>query len=302
MKKNDGSSLERRTESIIQKLVDVGLAKQLCLHDTAQDRDGLGREIDLTFVLCTNLVDVRVSVECKSRKKPLSLADIDQIKTFKRDLPGRNVFWLVFQGALGANARDALSKSGISFYSVQELETIVAGIVTEYHKRREGVHAAQQSIHRFSMLDTCTQSMAELSLHGALSSCFESLPDVSSAFSEETDRMWRAHHDAWFKDPWDDIPEEVMGPFLKAIDSAAPFAETVPLLKDFAAKGGTREAAEDLLEGVRHKSGAADECDERTYIIDDLIDLVLGIGDHDEEIIFPQPREGKRDVSEDGKG
>lgn len=97
-----GSRFEIRVSQAIRRLETIGFAKDLKLQDRVKDRDGHARKVDLSFVLCTWAVEILVSVECKSRNKLITLDEVDQIKVFRRELPERNIFWLVVDGDAGA--------------------------------------------------------------------------------------------------------------------------------------------------------------------------------------------------------
>lgn len=138
-----GSTLESRVARILGKLVSAGLARNLQSQDRVRDSNGCIRKIDFSMTLCTNLVEIDVTIECKYKTKPLSLDDIDQIKTYKRELPERNIFWLVYEGSLSDNVREALKNLGISAYSVDELRAIVDDRIAKYGIRANPIAASR---------------------------------------------------------------------------------------------------------------------------------------------------------------
>jgi hypothetical protein len=69
----------------------------------------------------TSAVEILVSIECKAKGRTISLDDVDQLKTFKQELPERNIFWLVYDGTINDSLRRALKSHGISAYSKAEL-------------------------------------------------------------------------------------------------------------------------------------------------------------------------------------
>lgn len=131
---NRGTRFEERVFLAITKLEQKGFAKRITLHDQVADRDGNTRTVDLTFILQVLFVEILVSVECKSRGRHLSLGEVDQIKTFKQELPERNIFWLVSEGGIGKNAAKALKKAGIAFYQIKDFEDIIDEICSRYDR------------------------------------------------------------------------------------------------------------------------------------------------------------------------
>jgi len=125
-----GSRFEARVRKSIKRLEKLGFARDLKSQDYVKDRDGNLRKVDLPFVLSTWAVEILISVECKSRNKPISLDQVDQIKVFKNELPERNIFWLVIEGDAGENVKIALESAGISLYNIADLERIIDHIVS----------------------------------------------------------------------------------------------------------------------------------------------------------------------------
>lgn len=127
-----GVEFEKRVFESLNRLAELGLAKDIICQDHVVDRDRNIRKIDYTFVLRTNLADLLITIECKSKKRPLSLDDVDQIKIFKQELPERNLFWLVSEGSINTSASLALKSNGIKVYTIEELEDIVESLVLHF--------------------------------------------------------------------------------------------------------------------------------------------------------------------------
>lgn len=127
-----GIKLETRMRAAIEKLEKIGFAHDIKVQDQVKDRDGNIRKVDLSFILCTCLVDILVTVECKSRERTLTLHEVDQLKVLKTELPGRNIFWLVVDGEVSETVRTALKSAGIIHYSIDGLEQIIESICNQY--------------------------------------------------------------------------------------------------------------------------------------------------------------------------
>jgi hypothetical protein len=134
MPEHRGSVFEDRVLSAIKKLEAIGFAKALTFQDRVRDQDGNVGEIDIAFVLHTHLIDLLISVECKGRERPISLAVINQIKVLKEGLPERNLFWLVVEDAADANSLTSLSGAGIALYDIDTLEELINNIDNKYRK------------------------------------------------------------------------------------------------------------------------------------------------------------------------
>ena len=146
-----GARFEARVHKAIERLERIGFVRDLRSQDYVKDRDGNSRKVDLSFVLCTWAVEILVSVECKSRNRPISLDQVDQIKVFKTELPERNIFWLVVEGDTGENVKVALESAGISLYVIDDLERIIDHMRRSFRKSR--IKRLRRSTHMFSMMD-----------------------------------------------------------------------------------------------------------------------------------------------------
>jgi hypothetical protein len=128
------SVFEERVLLAIKKLEAIGFAKALTFQDRVRDQDGNVGKIDIAFVLHTHLIDLLISVECKGQERPISLADINQIKVLKQGLPERNLFWLIVEDAADANSLTSLSGAGIALYDIDTLEKLISDINDKYRK------------------------------------------------------------------------------------------------------------------------------------------------------------------------
>jgi hypothetical protein len=129
-----GSVFEERVLSAIKKLEAIGFAKALTLQGRVRDEDGNVGKVDIAFVLHTHLIDLLISVKCKGRERPISLADINQIKVLKQGLPERNLFWLVVEDAVDVSSLTSLSGAGIALYDIDTLEEAINDINNKYKK------------------------------------------------------------------------------------------------------------------------------------------------------------------------
>jgi hypothetical protein len=129
-----GTRFELRVLAALKRLERVGAVRDVKHKEAVKDRDGNLREIDLSFWLIAPPVEMRISVECKSRGRTLSIADIDQVKAFKNDLPARNIFWLISDGGLSKQAVKAISSAGINHYKIQKFEAVVTELEAIYAK------------------------------------------------------------------------------------------------------------------------------------------------------------------------
>ncbi len=278
---NTGTNFEKRVFEILHHLVDAGLAKELRRQKYVKDRDGNTRKIDLSVVLCTNLVDLLVSIECKRKRRSLSLDDVDQIKTFKRELPVRNLFWLVYDGVINDSVRRALQNNGISAYSGDELERIVTDVVNTFRSSAGAINQARSQIRHFSVMDTYMQSHAENGLHSIIAADFRAFDDVWRMFSAEASRMHQQIEEMWAP-PYAKFSDNELKPFLQAVNSPDPEGWLVRLLIDFKDSGGTEEDAEAILEWLKITTG--DGADERYDVISKVEDYLGGWEDRAKHI------------------
>lgn len=178
MQNMKGRDFERKIFILINGLEEVGLAKSIKLQDHVTDRDGNQRKIDLTFILCTNLVEINITVECKSKTRTISLDDIDQIKTFKNELPERNVFWFIYEGTINDNVRKSLRAKGISYYSYTQFEQIVKSILKKYSKLKGKIDSSKSVATMLSMMNPVAYGYAVYKTHEYLYKCFVSADEV----------------------------------------------------------------------------------------------------------------------------
>lgn len=123
-----GVQFEARVLALIRRLERVGLATNVEHSTVVIDKSGVPRQVDISFTLRTLVVDIRVTVECKSKTRSLSLEDIDQIRLLRASLPARSIFWLVSESGLSANAASALLADGISHYAYKDLSRRIRAI------------------------------------------------------------------------------------------------------------------------------------------------------------------------------
>jgi hypothetical protein len=126
-----GRDLEKRVEACIRRLELLDLATDIQRNVRVRDRVGIQREVDIEFTLKAAFLEIRVSAECKSRSKTITIADIDQIIQYRASLPHRNIFWLIVEGTIGKNAAASLASNGITVYDICELENTVNEIIHE---------------------------------------------------------------------------------------------------------------------------------------------------------------------------
>lgn len=179
-----GPLFESRVVDAIRSLEQIGFARGIRTQETVVDRDGHPRKLDVSFVLCTYAIELLVSIECKSRKRPLTLDDINQIKTFKHELPERNIFWLVVEGSAGENVIAALRSAGISYYEIEDLEARIGRIVDSY--RNSGLPELRHQKDMFSISRVWFAPGDELltsAIHFLESALLLYFPDVHSKMS-----------------------------------------------------------------------------------------------------------------------
>jgi hypothetical protein len=176
-----GSAFEQRVLSALQKLEQIGFARQIKLQDRVRDVDGHVRKIDISCILCTLVIDLRLSIECKSRERALSLDDVNQIKVFKRELPERNLFWLVVEGPVGTHVLEALKRAGISIYQIDDLESIINDIHAKYNT--SGIESLRQTTRMLSMMSPFLYGQAAASLRIEELKLLSDLKDVHAAIS-----------------------------------------------------------------------------------------------------------------------
>jgi hypothetical protein len=161
-----GYLLEDKVAELLEHLGSRGLARDIKKNAYVKDRDGNMRKLDISFVLITDLVEINVTIECKSKDNPLSIDHTDQIKTFARDIPGRNIFWLITEAGLNAHATTAVQLAGISHYTLTELRSLIETIIKRYDSLGiEGLRTASTMFGRMhaalmSMTDECLAAMA----------------------------------------------------------------------------------------------------------------------------------------------
>ena len=176
-----GRGFEDRVTNAIKKLQKIGFACAIKAQDRVRDRDGNVRRVDITFVLCTWAIELLISVECKSRGRPVSLDDVDQIRVFKQQLPERNLFWVVSEGPIGENALRALKSAGISAYQIEELELIIGDICRAY--KNTSIPQIRKGTRMLSkMMPTLYGASAETLEHYELK-VLAPLPDVHEALA-----------------------------------------------------------------------------------------------------------------------
>jgi hypothetical protein len=126
-----GTQFERRVLRCLEALGVAGFASQIRHQEQVNDRDGNRRKVDISFILPTSVMDLHITVECKSKRRILSLDDVDQLRLLKLSLPRRNLFWLISEGAVNSSVRLALEGAGIGYYSIKKFEEIVSDIVIQ---------------------------------------------------------------------------------------------------------------------------------------------------------------------------
>jgi hypothetical protein len=171
-----GPRFEERVCDALRLLENVGLATDIKRQDYVEDRDRNQRKVDISVTLRTNIVHIRVSMECKSRERTITLDEIDQIKMMRLELPERNIFWLIYEGQLGQNAAKALRRAGIATYSIEQFERIIDSICSarkEWH-----IDSLATKTARFSSMDPNAFALFASVLEDALIKCFEPLSDI----------------------------------------------------------------------------------------------------------------------------
>lgn len=203
--KNDKSNLkgknfEERVFIAIQRLEDLGFARELKFQDKVLDKNGNSRKIDISFILCTDMIELRISVECKSRERNLTLDDINQIKIFKSELPERNLFWIVTDSNAGENVLKSLKNDGISFYEINELELIISNLCKDFknsniitlRRTKEGFNS--QCIYRTPYSDKI-----DIELHKIENKLLKSFQNELSIINlhENEYLVFEGHHTDW---------------------------------------------------------------------------------------------------------
>jgi hypothetical protein len=173
-KMNRGTNFEDKVYALLLELETVGLVHSVKKPDYIKDWYGNTRRVDVSFYLRSIAVEVLISVECKSHERPLAIDQIDQIRTFKNDLPRRNIFWLVFEGELNQNVMKTLKESGISYYSYDELKGLISSIKKSIEDNKKEILSLISRIRMFSTMDPSAQAWAEEQLEQLLLSCIPS--------------------------------------------------------------------------------------------------------------------------------
>lgn len=147
-----GRSFEQKVFGVLRKLEQAGFARDLEMPAALVDRAGLTRRIDIAFTLVTDLIDIRILVECKARERNLSIGDVDQLRTLRMSLPKQNIYWLVSSGRISKTAQTALRDVGISFYQFNDLQERVQKAVRVARKRTRALQELRKYCARFNVL------------------------------------------------------------------------------------------------------------------------------------------------------
>jgi hypothetical protein len=173
-----GYTFEESVYAEIRRLEEIGFARDIRRQERVRDRNGNYRKVDVSFILVTWAVEILVSIECKSKGRSISLDDVDQLMTFKRELPERNIFWLVYEGSVNSSVRRALKSNGISAYSGKELFRIIKSLVQAY--ANSGIEFLRQNTAMLSDLDPIAYGESAAALKSVELRVLEPLSEVST--------------------------------------------------------------------------------------------------------------------------
>jgi len=171
-----GYLLEDKVAELLGHLGNRGLARDIKKNAYVKDRDGNTRKLDISFVLVTDLVEINVTIECKSRDSALSIDHTDQIRTFARDIPGRNIFWLITEAGLNASASTAVQQAGISHYTIAELRDLIETIIKRYDSL--GIESLRSASAMFSGMHAALMSMTDECLAAMAFELYNGQPEV----------------------------------------------------------------------------------------------------------------------------
>ena len=130
-----GRALEDRVHDALNRLQRVGAVREVFRQHATKDRDGANRKLDFSFVLVTPPIDVNITVECKNTSRRIGVSDIDQIRSYKRDIPSRNVFWIIASQPTTASASKLLDSLGIRAFTIEKFENVTNEIEEMYRSK-----------------------------------------------------------------------------------------------------------------------------------------------------------------------
>jgi hypothetical protein len=124
--KNRGKQFEQKVYDLLLNLEKDGFISDVRYQERVLDRDKNPRYLDFSFcTLSIPFFKFRVSVECKSRKRNITISEIDQIKVFQNETE-RNIFLLITEKPLSKSAENAIRKRGIEHITYDELVQAVS--------------------------------------------------------------------------------------------------------------------------------------------------------------------------------
>jgi hypothetical protein len=140
--------LAQRAKSSIGTLSEIGFARDIELGEEIVDRDGNSRKVDLSFILTTWAVEIRVSAKCVSGM--VTIQQVDEITSLKAHLADRNIFWLITEQEPSPELKSTLKAAAISVYAIKDLEEIIKGIIRAYKGSR--IEELRRQTRMFSVL------------------------------------------------------------------------------------------------------------------------------------------------------